>query len=113
MFKLKKPEKDKSKQEKVLTNTESSNWKQSTHDDSSVVPSEGIMIDRTIPSRMIDEIAAMPIRNVFHSFMVEWCNGHETMAEILSRLQRREEAVINRKRAMAYAFTHQVQNLLN
>ncbi|KAE9590597.1 hypothetical protein Lal_00023213 [Lupinus albus] len=174
IFKLKKPKKDKSKQEKVQSNT---------HEDSSSILDEGVMIDRTIPSRMVDEIAATRIQNAFRSFMtrrstqdhrgedkfedliqdhmareqtettlsyihswsriqeqikarrlcmitesrikrknfenqlkhdakineleVEWCNGSETMEEILSRLQQREEAAVKRERAMAYAFSHQ------
>ncbi|XP_019426107.1 PREDICTED: protein IQ-DOMAIN 1-like [Lupinus angustifolius] len=172
--KLKKPKKDKSNQEKVQSNT---------HEDSSSILDEGVMIDRTIPSRMVGEIAATRIQNAFRSFMarrstqhlrgadtfedlvqddmardqtettlnyihswsriqeqikarrlcmiiesrikrknlenqlkhdakineleVEWCNGSETMEEILSRLQQREEAAIKRERAMAYAFSHQ------
>ncbi|CAL0310670.1 unnamed protein product [Lupinus luteus] len=151
-------------------NAESSNRRQSTHEDSSSIQNEGEMIDRAIPSRMVDEIAATRIRDAFHSFMarrtkqhlngedkfealiedqmareqtettlnyihswsriqeqikarrlymitekrikrknlenqlkhdakvnelaVEWCNGSETMEEILSRLQQREEAAI-------------------
>jgi len=42
---------------------------------------------------------------------VEWCSGSETMEEIICRLHQREEAAIKRERAMAYAFSHQVQNL--
>ncbi|XP_059661455.1 protein IQ-DOMAIN 10-like [Cornus florida] len=42
-----------------------------------------------------------------HELQVEWCGGYETMEEILSRIQQREEAAIKRERAMAYAFSHQ------
>ncbi|KAK9209100.1 hypothetical protein WN944_001464 [Citrus x changshan-huyou] len=42
-----------------------------------------------------------------HDLEVEWHNGSETMEEILSRIQQREEAAIKRERAMAYAFSHQ------
>ncbi|PON98399.1 IQ motif, EF-hand binding site [Trema orientale] len=42
-----------------------------------------------------------------HELEVEWCGGSETMEEILSRIQQREEAAIKRERAMAYAFLHQ------
>ncbi|KAF3960267.1 hypothetical protein CMV_015006 [Castanea mollissima] len=42
-----------------------------------------------------------------HELEVEWCGGSETMEEILSRLQQREEATIKRERTMAYAFSHQ------
>lgn len=42
-----------------------------------------------------------------HELEVEWCGGSETMEEILSRLQQREEAAIKRERTMAYAFSHQ------
>ncbi|KAM7280263.1 hypothetical protein ACFE04_007397 [Oxalis oulophora] len=40
---------------------------------------------------------------------VEWNCGSETMEEILSRIQQREEAAIKRERAMAYAFSHQLR----
>ncbi|XP_057963560.1 protein IQ-DOMAIN 10 isoform X2 [Malania oleifera] len=42
-----------------------------------------------------------------HELEVEWCSGSETMEEILSRIQHREEAAVKRERAMAYAFSHQ------
>ncbi|KAI4333599.1 hypothetical protein L6164_018383 [Bauhinia variegata] len=42
-----------------------------------------------------------------HDLEVEWCNGSETMEEIVSRLHQREEAAVKRERAMAYAFSHQ------
>lgn len=42
-----------------------------------------------------------------HELEVEWCNGSETMEEILSRIQQREEAAVKRERALAYAFSHQ------
>ncbi|KAJ6423643.1 hypothetical protein OIU84_024589 [Salix udensis] len=38
---------------------------------------------------------------------VEWCGGSDTMEEILSRIQQREEAAVKRERALAYAFSHQ------
>lgn len=43
-----------------------------------------------------------------HEIEVEWCGGSETMEEILARIQHREEATVKRERAMAYAFSHQV-----
>ncbi|KAK1284886.1 hypothetical protein QJS10_CPB20g01960 [Acorus calamus] len=42
-----------------------------------------------------------------HELEVEWNGGSETMEEILTRLQQREEAAVKRERAMAYAFSHQ------
>uniref|UniRef100_A0A2N9HQ50 Protein IQ-DOMAIN 1 n=1 Tax=Fagus sylvatica TaxID=28930 RepID=A0A2N9HQ50_FAGSY len=42
-----------------------------------------------------------------HELEVEWSGGSDTMEEILSRLQQKEEATIKRERAMAYAFSHQ------
>ncbi|KAF8409004.1 hypothetical protein HHK36_005075 [Tetracentron sinense] len=42
-----------------------------------------------------------------HELEVEWCGGSDTMEEILSRIQQREEAAVKRERAMAYAFSHQ------
>lgn len=43
-----------------------------------------------------------------HELEVEWCGGSETMEEILAKIQQREEATVKRERAMAYAFSHQV-----
>ncbi|KAG4978151.1 hypothetical protein JHK84_037834 [Glycine max] len=191
IVKLKKSKKDKSKEEKEQITDENSNeysnGKQSTREESSSIPNEGLMMDRTVPSKLMDDIAATRIQNAFRSFMarrtlhhlrgaekfealiqdhlareqtatalsyihswsriqeqirvrricmitearikqkkletqlkieakiheleVEWCNGSETMEEIISRLHQREEAAIKRERAMAYAFSHQVQNL--
>ncbi|KAE8124746.1 hypothetical protein FH972_019603 [Carpinus fangiana] len=42
-----------------------------------------------------------------HELEVEWCGGSDTMEEIISRIQQKEEAAIKRERAMAYAFSHQ------
>ncbi|KAJ0989362.1 hypothetical protein J5N97_007718 [Dioscorea zingiberensis] len=42
-----------------------------------------------------------------HDLQVEWCGGSDTMEEILTRIQQREEAAVKRERAMAYAFSHQ------
>ncbi|GAB2298614.1 hypothetical protein Dimus_032684 [Dionaea muscipula] len=44
-----------------------------------------------------------------HDLELEWCNGSETMEEILARIHQREEAAVKRERALAYAFTHQWQ----
>lgn len=46
------------------------------------------------------------------SKQVEWSGGPETMEEILSRIQQREEAATKRERAMAYAFSHQACRLV-
>jgi len=51
-----------------------------------------------------------------HELEVEWCGGSETMEEILAKIQQKEEATVKRERAMAYAFSHQVNqnwDLLN
>lgn len=37
---------------------------------------------------------------------VEWNGGTETKDEILERIHQREEAMIKRERALAYAFSH-------
>lgn len=47
------------------------------------------------------------IESKLHELEVEWCGGPETMEEIVSRIQHREEATNKRERAMAYAFYHQ------
>ncbi|KAB2043970.1 hypothetical protein ERO13_D01G045000v2 [Gossypium hirsutum] len=49
----------------------------------------------------------MKLEAKLHELEVEWCAGSETMEEILSRIQQREEAAVKRERAMAYAFSHQ------
>ncbi|XWS10952.1 hypothetical protein CRYUN_Cryun38cG0042600 [Craigia yunnanensis] len=49
----------------------------------------------------------MKLEAKLHELEVEWCGGFETMEEILSRIQQREEAAVKRERAMAYAFSHQ------
>ncbi|XVF25695.1 hypothetical protein REPUB_Repub13aG0235900 [Reevesia pubescens] len=43
-----------------------------------------------------------------HDVEVEWSGGPETMEEVLTRIQQREEAAVKRERTMAYAFSHQV-----
>ncbi|XWS28056.1 hypothetical protein CRYUN_Cryun25bG0033100 [Craigia yunnanensis] len=42
-----------------------------------------------------------------HDLEVEWCGGSETVEEIFSRIQQREEAAVKLERDMAYAFSHQ------
>lgn len=42
-----------------------------------------------------------------HDLEVDWCGGSETMDEVLSKIQQREEAAVKRERALAYAFSHQ------
>ncbi|KAJ3683062.1 hypothetical protein LUZ60_013289 [Juncus effusus] len=42
-----------------------------------------------------------------HDLEVEWCGGSESMDEIMTRIQQREEASVKRERTMAYAFSHQ------
>ncbi|XVF25698.1 hypothetical protein REPUB_Repub13aG0235900 [Reevesia pubescens] len=42
-----------------------------------------------------------------HDVEVEWSGGPETMEEVLTRIQQREEAAVKRERTMAYAFSHQ------
>ncbi|TXG66802.1 hypothetical protein EZV62_008077 [Acer yangbiense] len=49
----------------------------------------------------------LKLETKLHDLEVEWHNGSETMEEILSRIQQREEAAVKRERAMAYAFSHQ------
>ncbi|GMJ10147.1 IQ-domain 10 [Hibiscus trionum] len=49
----------------------------------------------------------MKLEAKLHELEVEWCGGSETMEEILSRIQQKEEAAVKRERAMAYAFSHQ------
>ncbi|KAK7335098.1 hypothetical protein VNO80_26869 [Phaseolus coccineus] len=71
IIKLKKSKK--SKQEKVQSTDENShecsNMKQSSREESSSIPNDGLMMDRTVPSRMMDDVAATRIQNAFRSFM--------------------------------------------
>nr|AFK38907.1 unknown [Lotus japonicus] len=73
IVKRKKRKEDKSKQEKVQSTPENSNKSpngmQSTHEESNIIPNESLMRDRTVPSRLIDDIAATRIQNAFRSFM--------------------------------------------
>ena len=39
---------------------------------------------------------------------MEWSGSSHTMGEAIARMKQREEATIKRERAMAYAFSHQV-----
>ncbi|KAK2638877.1 hypothetical protein Ddye_026672 [Dipteronia dyeriana] len=50
----------------------------------------------------------LKLETKLHDLEVDWHNGSETMEEILTRIQQREEAAVKRERAMAYAFSHQV-----
>ncbi|KAK7272572.1 hypothetical protein RJT34_29251 [Clitoria ternatea] len=76
IVKLKKSKKDTSTQEKVQSNDNNSNGKQSTHEVSSSIYNEGFMIDRTVPSRLIDDVAATRIQNAFRSFMARRTLDH-------------------------------------
>lgn len=49
----------------------------------------------------------MKLEAKLNELEVEWCGGSDTMEEILSKIQQREEASVKRERAMAYAFSHQ------
>ncbi|KAK7313110.1 hypothetical protein VNO77_37531 [Canavalia gladiata] len=73
IVKLKKPKEDKSKQAKeqfaAETSNESSEEKQDTHEESSNIPSEGLMVENTVPTRLIEDIAATRIQNAFRSFL--------------------------------------------
>lgn len=43
---------------------------------------------------------------------MEWSGGSETFGEALAKIHQREEAAVRRERAMAYAFSHQVHQIL-
>ncbi|XP_004489052.1 protein IQ-DOMAIN 10 isoform X2 [Cicer arietinum] len=85
IIRRKKPKEDKSKQEQVHSTAEipneSSNGKQSPHEESSSTPNEGLMLDGTVPSRLIDDIAATRIQNAFRSFMARRTFQHRQGAE--------------------------------
>jgi len=51
---------------------EPSNGNHSPHEESSSNPNEGLMMERTVPSRLIHNIAATRIQNAFRSFMVQY-----------------------------------------
>ncbi|WJX73201.1 IQ-domain [Trifolium repens] len=73
IFRRKKPKEDKSNQEKEQStneiSNEPSNGKQNPNEESSSTPNEGLMMERTVPSKLIDNIAATRIQNAFRSFM--------------------------------------------
>jgi len=52
---------------------ESSEEKQdeTTHEESNSIPSEGLVaVERTVPTRLIEDIAATRIQNAFRAFLV-------------------------------------------
>lgn len=51
---------------------EISNEPNEPHEESSSTPNEGLMMERTVPSRLIHNIAATRIQNAFRSFMVQY-----------------------------------------
>ena len=57
------------------TSNESSGEKHDTHEESNSIPNEGLMIERTVPTRLIENIAATRIQNAFRSFMVHYAYG--------------------------------------
>ncbi|CAI8593200.1 unnamed protein product [Vicia faba] len=85
LLRRKKHKEDKSKPEKVQStgeiSNESSNGKQSPGEESSITLNEGLMMDRTVPSRLIDNIAATRIQNAFRSFMARRTFQHLRGAE--------------------------------
>lgn len=59
---------------------ECSNMKQSIREESSGIPNEGLMMDRTVPSRLMDDVAATRIQNAFRSFMVQYlCRAYSAL----------------------------------
>lgn len=44
------------------------------------------------------------------TLQMEWSGSSRTMDEVLARMKQREEASVKRERAMAYAFSHQVNS---
>ncbi|RDX75761.1 Protein IQ-DOMAIN 1, partial [Mucuna pruriens] len=75
IIKLKKPKEDKSEQAKVQStpekSIESSEEKQEdTHEESRSIPSEVLVVESTVPTRLIEDIAAIRIQNAFRAFLV-------------------------------------------
>ncbi|XP_020201947.1 protein IQ-DOMAIN 1 [Cajanus cajan] len=77
IIKLKKPKIDKSKQEKVQSSPEKSNEsfeekQEDINEESSSIPSECLVverIERTVPTRLIEDTAATRIQNAFRAFL--------------------------------------------
>ncbi|XP_017425146.1 protein IQ-DOMAIN 10 isoform X2 [Vigna angularis] len=69
IVKLKKSKKSKQEKSTDENSDECSNVKQSGREESSGIPNEGLMMDRTVPSRLMDDVAATRIQNAFRSFM--------------------------------------------
>lgn len=85
IIRRKKRKEDKSNQEKVQStaeiSNEPSNGNHSPHEESSNTPNEGLMMERTVPSRLIHNIAATRIQNAFRSFMARRTFQHLRGAE--------------------------------
>ncbi|XP_027928112.1 protein IQ-DOMAIN 1-like isoform X2 [Vigna unguiculata] len=69
IIRLKKSKKSKQEKSTDETSDECSNIKQSSREESSGIPNESLIMDRTVPSRLMDDVAATRIQNAFRSFM--------------------------------------------
>ncbi|KAG4971758.1 hypothetical protein JHK85_038179 [Glycine max] len=108
IVKLKKSKKDKSKEEKEQITDENSNeysnGKQSTREESSSIPNEGLMMDRTVPSKLMDDIAATRIQNAFRSFMARRTLHHLRGAEKFEALI--QDHLAREQTATALSYIH-------
>ncbi|CAJ1978513.1 unnamed protein product [Sphenostylis stenocarpa] len=75
IIKLKKRQEDKLKQAKVQSTPEKSNEsseeeQEETHEESNSIPSEGlVVVEREVPTRLTEDIAATRIQNAFRAFL--------------------------------------------
>ncbi|KAK7317733.1 hypothetical protein RJT34_02203 [Clitoria ternatea] len=78
----KKSKEDKSKQETLQTETNAeicngpSEEKQDTHEEPSSTPSERLMVEKRVPTRLIEDIAATRIQNAFRAFLARRALHH-------------------------------------
>ncbi|KAG4390127.1 hypothetical protein GLYMA_06G232400v4 [Glycine max] len=74
IIRLRKPKEDKSKLAKVQSTPEKSNEsseekQEDTLEEALSIPSEGLAVERTVPTRLIEDIAATRIQNAFRAFL--------------------------------------------
>ncbi|KAF7822660.1 Protein IQ-DOMAIN 1 [Senna tora] len=99
IVKRKKHKENKSKQQEELVQPngeKSEEWKQNSNEESSSIPNEALMVNRAVPTRLIQDIAATRIQNAFRSFMarrttIEHLRGTEKFEALIQDHLAREQ----------------------
>ncbi|KAK7257175.1 hypothetical protein RIF29_30956 [Crotalaria pallida] len=107
---LKKSKGDKSKQTEVqsctaenLNELSGANDKQDTHEESGSIPNEeGLMMEQTVPTTLIEDIAATRIQNAFRSFLARKTLHHLRGAVTFEALFQDHKARDQTETALSY-----------